>query len=85
MPKYDFHYDVTPADAGHFRVRATITQSEVDDHFAMFVPVFVDWGEGMRRVAQVGVVGNNSGTIDFVIDRQPKKVVANYYKDILSR
>ncbi|MGC1385917.1 MAG: M1 family aminopeptidase [Candidatus Acidiferrales bacterium] len=85
VPKYDFHYDVTPADAGHFRVRATITQSEVDDHFAMFVPVFVDWGEGMRRVAQVGVVGNNSGTIDFVIDRQPKKVVANYYKDILSR
>lgn len=84
VPKYEFRYDVMP-EAGHFRVRVTVTQSEVDDHFAMFVPVFADWGEGMRRVGQVGVAGNSSRSFDFVMDRQPKKVALNYYHDILER
>ncbi len=84
VPKYEFRYDVMP-EAGHFRVRVTVTQSEVDDHFAMFVPVFADWGEGMRRIGQVGVAGNSSRSFDFVMDRQPKKVALNYYHDILER
>jgi hypothetical protein len=41
VPKYEFRCDVMP-EAGRFRVRVTVTQSEVDDHFAMFVPVFAD-------------------------------------------
>ena len=87
VPKYEFHYEVTPntGDGGGFRIHATITQSGVDDHFAMFVPVFVDWGEGMRRVGQIPVAGNNSHSTDIVIDKQPKKVAINIYKDILER
>jgi Carboxypeptidase regulatory-like domain/Peptidase family M1 domain len=85
IPKYEFHYEVQPGANGTFRLRSTLTQSEVDDHFAMFVPVFADWGEGMRRIGQIGVAGNNSHTVDFIVDKQPKKVVINYYKDILAR
>ena len=85
VPRYRFKYELQPADAGKFKVHAEITQSEVDDHFAMFVPVFADFGNGMVRLGQIGVIGNSTRTVDFVLDRQPKKVALNSYKDILER
>jgi len=84
VPRYAFKYEVQSIE-GHFHVRAEITQSEVDDHFAMLVPVFADFGNGMVRLGQVEMVGNSTRTIDFVMDRQPRKVALNYYKDILER
>jgi aminopeptidase N len=85
VPRYRFTYEVQPADGGRIRIRAEITQSEVDDHFAMFVPVFADFGNGMVRLGQVGIAGNNTRKIDFITDRPPKKVTLNAYKDILER
>jgi peptidase M1-like protein/carboxypeptidase family protein len=85
VPRYQFKYDVQPADAGHFKVRAEITESEVDDHFAMFVPIFADFGSGMVRLGQVEMVGNSTRTVEFVLDRQPKKVALNAFKDVLER
>ncbi len=63
----------------------TITQSEVDDHFAMLVPVFADFGKGWFRFGQVGVVGNAARSADVILPSQPKKVALNVYKDILER
>ena len=42
VPHYDFKYEVSDGEGGKVKVRAVITQSEVDDHFAMFVPVYAD-------------------------------------------
>ena len=85
VPRYQFKYDVQSAGEGKIKVRAEITQSEVDDHFAMFVPVFADFGKGMVRLTQVAMVGNSTRTVDLMMDRQPKKVALNAYKDILER
>jgi Peptidase family M1 domain/Carboxypeptidase regulatory-like domain len=85
VPRYSFKYEVQPAEGGKFKVRAEITQSEVDDNFAMFVPVFADFGSGMMRLTQVGISGNSTRTYNFLLDRQPKKVALNAYKDILER
>jgi hypothetical protein len=63
----------------------TITQSEVDDHFAMLVPVFADFGKGMIRLGQAGIVGNGTRSVDITLPTQPKKVALNAYKDILER
>ncbi len=38
VPRYHFTYEVQPADGGEIRICAEITQSEVDDHFAMSSP-----------------------------------------------
>jgi hypothetical protein len=76
---------VQPAESGKFKVRAEITQSEVDDNFAMFVPIFADFGSGMVRLTQVGIVGNSTKAYNLLLDRQPKKVALNAYKDILER
>jgi aminopeptidase N len=85
VPHYDFKYQLQPAEGGKIRIRAEITQSAVDEHFAMLVPVFGDFGNGMVRLGQLAIAGNSSRTVDFIVDRQPKKVALNAYKDILER
>jgi hypothetical protein len=85
VPRYNFKYEVQPAEGGKFKVHAEITQSEVDENFAMFVPIFADFGNGMVRLSQVGIVGNSTKTYTLIVDRQPKKVAFNAYKEILER
>ncbi|MGD0428070.1 MAG: M1 family aminopeptidase [Candidatus Acidiferrales bacterium] len=85
VPRYNFKYEFKPGEGGKIKIHAEIRQSEVDDHFAMFVPVFADFGNGMVRLGAVGIAGNSTRTVDFILDRQPKKVALNYYKDILER
>ena len=85
MPRYTFKYDLLSGEAGKFKVHAEITQSEVDGQFAMFVPIFADFGNGMVRIGQAEVVEDMTRKIDFTLDRQPKKVPINAYKDVLER
>jgi len=85
VPRYQFEYEIQPAGGGKTRVHMKITQSEVDDQFAMFIPVFADFGKGMVRVSQELMVGNATRTIDYILPNQPKKVALNAYKDILVR
>jgi hypothetical protein len=85
VPKYHFDYQVTPAEAGKFKLHMTLTQSEVDDHFAMLVPIYVDFGKGMARLGQATITGNITRTIDLTLPAQPKKVALNAYKEILER
>jgi hypothetical protein len=85
IPRYSFKYDVQPLRAGKVDVRVELTQSEVDQNFAMFVPLFADFGNGMMRLAQIGMIGSATRTITFHMDRAPKKVAVNAFKDILER
>jgi hypothetical protein len=85
VPRYVFKYELRTADGGKVKIHAQLSQSEVGDHFAMFVPVFADFGNGMVRLGQIGIAGNSTRTVDFILDRQPKKVALNAYKDILER
>ena len=85
VPRYHFEYQLLPADDGKVKLHMTITQSEVDDHFAMLVPVFADFGKGMIRIGQIGIAGNSSRSADVLLPSQPKKVALNAYKDILER
>ena len=85
VPRYHFEYQFAPAEGGKVKLHMTVTQSEVDDHFAMLVPVFCDFGGGMIRIGQVGVVGNSTRSADVLLPQQPKKVALNAYKEILER
>lgn len=85
IPKYHLDYQTSPAAGGKVNLHLTITQSEVDDHFLMLVPVFVDFGKGMVRIGQLGVKGNSSHTVDVILPMQPKKVALNAYREILER
>jgi hypothetical protein len=85
VPKYQFNYQLTPADGGKVKLHMTITQSEVDDNFVMLVPVDADFGNGMVRLGQVGIGGNSTRTVDIVLPKAPAKVAFNAYKEILER
>ena len=85
VPRYHFEYQLAPAEKGQVKLHMTITQSEVDEHFAMPVPVFADFGKGMIRIGQVGIAGNTTRNLDIMLPGQPKKVALNYYKEILER
>jgi aminopeptidase N len=85
VPRYHLDYQTSPADGNKVKLRMSITQSEVDEHFAMLVPVFVDFGKGLGRIGQVGIAGNNTRTVEVILPRQPKKVILNAYKEILER
>ncbi len=85
VPRYNFKYEVQPTEGGKFKVHAEIAQSEVDDNFAMFVPIYADFGDGMVRLNQLAIAGNSTRTMNFLVDRRPKKVAINAYKEILER
>ena len=85
VPRYQFKYAVQPGEKGNVKLRVEITQSEVDQNFAMFVPVFADFGQGWVRIGQLALAGNSTRTVIFNMDRQPKKVGINVYKEILER
>jgi hypothetical protein len=85
VPRYHFDYQVTPAEGGKVKLHMSLTQSEVDEHFAMLVPVYVDLGKGWVRIGQLGVGGNTTRTADTLLPAAPKKVAANVYKEILER
>jgi len=85
VPRYRFAYHLSPVDGNKVKLHMTIAQSEVDEHFAMLVPVFADFGNSMVRIRQVGIAGNTTRSWDVFLPRQPKKVVLNAYKEILER
>jgi hypothetical protein len=85
IPRYHFEYQLTPAEGGKVKLHMTVTQSEVDENFAMLVPVFADFGKGLSRIGQIGIAGNTTRTSDVLLPAQPKKVALNAYKEILER
>ena len=85
VPKYHFEYQLIPAEDGKVKLHMTLTQSEVDEHFVMLVPVFVDFGKGLVRIGQMGIAGNATRSSDVMLPANPKKVVLNAYKDVLER
>jgi len=85
VPRYQLKYEIQPAEGKGVTVQAEITQSEVDDQFAMLVPVYGDFGQGMVRFGQVAIVGNSTRAVKFHMERPPKKMALNVYKSILER
>ena len=85
IPKYHLEYQLSPGERGQTKLHMAITQSEVDEHFAMLVPVFGEFGKGMERLGQIPMIGNTTRNVDFVLPLQPKKVTLNAYKEILER
>jgi hypothetical protein len=63
----------------------TITQGDVDDKFAMLVPVFADFGSGLVRIGQVAIAGNTTRTSEAMLPAKPRSDVLNAYREVLER
>lgn len=85
VPRYKFEYQATPAENGKTKLAMTLTQSEVNENFAMIVPIFADFGKGLSRIGQIPIAGNATRTVTVFLPATPKKVVLNAYRDVLER
>lgn len=85
VPRYRFEYKLEPAEGRKVTAHLTLTQSEVNDQFAMLVPVFADFGKGWIRIGQIPAIGNTSQKVDVVLPEQPKNIALNVFKDVLER
>lgn len=84
VPHYELKYDLQPAGDG-FMLKATITQSEVNDYFAMPVPIYLEHQGRLMRLGRVTLVGNQSKPVEVKLPFKPTKVLLNAYCDILER
>jgi Peptidase family M1 domain/Carboxypeptidase regulatory-like domain len=85
VPKYHFEYQVTAAEGGKAKLHMSVTQSDVDEGFAMLVPVYADFGSGWTRIGQMAIGGNTTRAADAILPNAPKRVGLNVYKEILER
>jgi hypothetical protein len=85
VPRYRFEYELTPSAGGKTKLHMSITQSEVDPNFVMFVPIYVDFGKGFIRLGQLPVLGNSTRSDDVELPEKPHKVVLNAFKEVLER
>jgi hypothetical protein len=84
IPKYKFDYTVTAAPEGKWLLKATLTESEVDDSFMMSVPIYADLDGQMVRLGTAKMSGNGTNDkIQVLLPKKPKKVMINAYHDVL--
>jgi hypothetical protein len=85
IPKYKFESTVTAAEGGKWLLKASLTQSEVDDQFAMIVPVYADFDGRITRLGQIRMVGNaTNDKIQVLLPQKPKRVMINAWHDVLA-
>jgi len=84
IPKYKFDYNVTAALDGKWQMKATLTQSEVEDNFMMIVPIYADFDGQVVRLGTVGMRGNSTNDrLQMLLPKKPKKVMINAFHDVL--
>jgi aminopeptidase N len=84
VPRYKLDYTLTDGDGGQCVLKATVTQSEVTPNFVMPVPIYVDLDGHITRLGDVPMVGNStSKEIQVKLPKRPKRVMLNYWHDIL--
>jgi hypothetical protein len=84
VPKYKFEPTVTAADNGKWLLKATLTQSEVDDNFVMPVPIYADFDGAIVRLGAARITGNTTNSnIQVLLPKKPRRVMINAVHDIL--
>jgi len=86
LPDYKFDYRFEPISNGYL-LDATLTQSNVDEKFAMLVPLYLDLGNNkVVKLGNIKMTGNSSKPIKVPlagIAQAPKRALINYNYDVL--
>ncbi|MBK7598005.1 MAG: hypothetical protein IPJ07_05560 [Acidobacteria bacterium] len=85
IPRYKMEYWYEPAGGSEVSLNFTITQSDVSPTFKMIVPVYVDFDGNIVRLGDVSISGSGTSQVYKVkLPRRPKRVMINYYNDVLA-
>jgi hypothetical protein len=88
LPTYRFDHSFEAGAQGDYILTLKLTQENVDDHFRMLVPVYLELADGRTvRLGRLPITGNNS--IEQKVPLQglkekPRRAVINYMADVLA-
>jgi aminopeptidase N len=85
LPKYKLDYTLTAQDDGKTVLKGSITQSEVPPGFVMLVPIYMDFDGAVTRLGSARLVGSATVPLEVVLPKKPKRVMLNYYHDVLEQ
>ncbi len=85
IPRYKMEYWYEPAGGSEVSLNFTITQSDVSPTFKMIVPVYLDFDGNIVRLGDVSISGSGTSQVyKLKLPRKPKRVMINYYNDVLA-
>jgi hypothetical protein len=84
IPKYKLDYTVTEQN-GKFLLKGTVAQSDVPADFVMPVPIYLDFDGQVVRMGAARLRGSSSMPIEVELPKRPKRVMLNYFHDVLEQ
>lgn len=85
VPKYSLDYTITPEPNGRFLVKGTLAQSEVPVDFKMLVPLYADLNGSIARLGVARLVGSATIPVQVELPTKPKRLMVNYFHDVLEQ
>lgn len=84
IPDYKLNYRLNPTPDGRCELTCTVTQGNVNDAFAMSVPIYLDYDGKITRLGLVKMYGNSSSKeLKVILPQIPKRVLLCAYEDVL--
>jgi hypothetical protein len=88
LPSYKFESSFDTGADGDVVLNMKVTQSNVDEHFRMTVPIYLELADGnMFFLGRARVSGNSSIEQKVPLKglkTKPRRAVINYYDDVLA-
>jgi hypothetical protein len=85
LPKYSLDYEVTAEANGKFLLKASLTQSGVPADFVMPVPIYADFDGTLARLGSARMKGSTTLPIQIELPKKPRRVMVNYFHDVLEQ
>jgi aminopeptidase N len=88
LPSYKLDSSFDTGAAGEVVLRMKVTQSNVDEHFRMLVPLYLEMAEGQMFFLGRARMNGNSSIEQKVplkgLKTKPRRAVLSYYDDVLA-
>jgi hypothetical protein len=85
IPDYKIDYRTGTNAEGKTTFSAKVTQAGVSKDFISLVPIYMDFGVGLRYIGRMSIKGNSTLELnDIVLPSVPKKVAIDAFKDVLN-
>ena len=88
LPSYAIASSFEPGPDGDFILNLKVTQSNVNEHFHMLVPVYLELADGnIAFLGRAHMAGNNTMEQRIPLKgmkTRPRRAMVNYYDDVLA-
>ncbi|HEV7643211.1 MAG TPA: M1 family aminopeptidase [Pyrinomonadaceae bacterium] len=85
IPEFKFDYTTSSGPDGKTIFNGKITQAGVSKDFVSLMPLYMDFGIGLKYIGRIAIKGNSTLEMNNIaLPSAPKKVAVDAFKDILN-